>query len=89
MSDDHNAHRPLPYKVRLRMIATDDSTPETFTRYVTAYSAYEAAFSAMVEVNGASALHESKFTIESIEPDLDGYLRMLGEMAKEIRERTR
>lgn len=69
-------HEPLPYVVRLRETMGDDTMPVSHEERLVAYSVYEAMMQAIFQAGG-HAPSETRFTIESIEPDVPAYYAML------------
>jgi hypothetical protein len=68
-------HQPLPYVVRLRITADEDSAPRVQEFKVTAYSIIEA----MMQANflaGGSGIDGEKYKVEEITPDMPAYLAM-------------
>ena len=75
---DFMTHPPLPYVVVLREIpmGSDDAVPVLHQQHVMAYSVLEALLQANI-VSGASGLDDSRFKVETIEPDLPAYALLL------------
>lgn len=69
---------PLPFIVKLRAVASDDSAPVKTEVRCLAYSPLDACTQAMVQTFGLSGNAADKCTIESVEPDLDKWKQMNG-----------
>lgn len=70
-------HQPLPYVVRLRITADEDSAPRVEEFRVTAYSIIEAMMQANFLAGGSGVSGESdKYKVEEIMPDMPAYLAM-------------
>jgi hypothetical protein len=69
-------HEPLPYIVYVRSTLSDDAVPEIRAFRVTAYGIFEAWLGALI-LAGANGVEDTRHRVESIEPDLPAYMRMM------------
>lgn len=90
MAEQHHdsfTHAPLPYIVRVRISADDDSVSQAREFRLVAYSAYEAILQALFAA-GSTSLADAKVKVEEIGPDVAGYLKLISGGIEALRERN-
>lgn len=73
---------PLPFIVKLRTMASDDAPSVSSEVRCLAYSPGDACMQAIVQMLGTSGSETDKCKIESVGPDLEGWLQMQAAKAK-------
>jgi len=68
-------NQPLPYIVKIRMGA-EDEIPIRSEHRVTAYNAMEAVMQVII-TTGGTGISDEKIKIESIEPDVPAFLKLV------------
>ena len=83
MSKDNNSsfdHKPLPYIIYLKIVASEDLPPETRPFRITAYSVYEAMLQAILSTgNDPEQIfggESKKVNVVSLGPDIERYWKM-------------
>lgn len=81
---DAHLHAPLPYRVVLRVVIDQDKPPQRIEAHVTAYSLYEAMYSAILSELGR--IENVDCEIEEIGPDVPAFAVL---MAARVMEAVR
>lgn len=71
-------HAPLPYIVKARVVVSEDAPAESREVRLFAYSVLEAMMQASQELGGG--FDDARVKVERIEPDVEGYLQMVGKL---------